>query len=393
MKESDLSKLVSQESFLNYCFKSNTNDVTYWEKWLKENPQHKDQVEEIKTTLLLLPIPAGEKVIDHDFKILKNSIANLNKVSPLKPSIKLWPLIAGITAILAVIVSVILFFNYRSKTRFNSDAIRLSNDLTPGGNKAILTLANGKTINLSDSKSGIVIKATGLTYNDGTAINYIQVKNSEISVIATPRGGQYSIELPDGTTVTLNASSTLKFPSTFQGLVNRTVELAGEGYFQVAHDKQHPFLVKSAGQTIEVLGTHFNINSYTDEPTITTTLLEGRVKVSSLHGAREVETILKPGEQSRLNHDGKLLIATVNPEEAIAWKNGYFLLDDDNFQSVMNKISRWYDVEVVYESMPRSLRLEGRISRARKLSAVLNALQETGKVHFKIEGRRVTVID
>lgn len=396
MEELDLNKIVSQESFLNYCFRNNPDDVAYWENWLKENAEYTDQVTEIRNAILLVPEPAGRKVIDHDFQLLKNSIAKLNNVTPVRPVIKLWPRIAGVAVAVVVILSGIYLLNDRNNASVNSPNIHLANDIAPGKNVATLTLANGKTITLSGSKSGVVIKASALTYSDGTTIENIKVKGTEISTITTPRGGQYNIELPDGTTVALNAASTLKFPSSFSGLVNRRVELAGEGYFQVAPDKKHPFIVKSAGQTIQVLGTHFNINSYDDEPVIKTTLLEGSIKVSTYLKGTSVPSpgntaILRPGEQAQLGDDGKLHTAEVNTKEVVAWKDGKFVFKDETLASIMRKISRWYNVDVIYQGINPEEPFWGSISKFENVSKVLEKLELTGGVHFKIEGKKIYV--
>ncbi|GAA0886525.1 hypothetical protein GCM10009120_51240 [Sphingobacterium siyangense subsp. cladoniae] len=303
---------------------------------------------------------------------------------------------AGIAAVLVLTLTAIYFTHLYSPTKNGQGLVNTANDIAPGKNVATLTLANGKTITLSDAKSGVVIKASALTYSDGTAIENIKIKGSEISTISTPRGGQYNIELPDGTTVALNAASTLKFPSSFSGLVNRRVELAGEGYFEVAPDKKHPFIVKTGEQTIEVLGTHFNINSYDDEPVIKTTLLEGSVKVATYVKGNSAQalggsTILKPGQQAQLGNDGKLHTTEVNTKEVVAWKDGKFVFKDETLGSIMRKISRWYNVDIIYQGISPEETFWGSISKFENVSKVLEKLELTGGVHFKIEGRKIYV--
>src|SRR5690606_13240443 len=153
------------------------------------------------------------------------------------------------------------------------------------------------------------------------------------NTITTPRGGQYMVVLPDGTKVWLNAASSLRFPTAFTGK-ERRVELSGEAYFEVAKSGI-PFLVNSAGQQIEVLGTHFNVMAYEDEASIKTTLLEGSVKVSNMKS--QISHLLRPGQQSSLSRDGSLKVTEVNTEEAAAWKNGYFIFANENIQSSMKK--------------------------------------------------------
>jgi transmembrane sensor len=302
--------------------------------------------------------------------------------------ISLWPRIASAAAILLVMGYG--FYFYKVQNRGIKDKISLAQDIPPGRNTAVLRLADGKTINLSDTKSGVVIADDKLVYNDGTGVSVdesVESKPNLEMTASTPRGGIYNVTLPDGTTVMLNAESSLKFPSVFTGK-NRKVELHGEAYFEVAKDKSHPFIVESEGQTVEVLGTHFNINSYVSNRYIKTTLLEGSVKVTG----KENELVLQPGEQSKLTA-GQLNVQRADIEEAISWKNGYFRFNDENIRDVMQKIARWYNVEVVYKDNPTSEGFTGTISRKSNISDVLDMLERTKIVHFEIEGRRVMVMN
>lgn len=301
---------------------------------------------------------------------------------------KLWPRIASAAAILLVLGAGFYFYNIQHKSI--KDKISLAQDIPPGRNTAILTLASGRTINLSDTKNGVVIAADKLVYNDGTRVADPENSKSNLPMemtASTPRGGIYTVTLPDGTTVILNAESSLKFPSVFKG-EKRKVELRGEAYFEVAKDKVHPFVVQSEGQVIEVLGTHFNINSYASNHYIKTTLLEGRVKVTGKNN----EMILRPGEQAKLIA-GQLTVMPVDTEEAVSWKNGYFRFNDENILDVMQKIARWYNIEVVYKDKPTSEGFTGTISRKSNISDVLDMLERTKIVHFEIEGRRVMVMN
>lgn len=309
-----------------------------------------------------------------------------------KPHIKVyrfWPKIA-VAAILLITSGIgLYFYTLKNKTDDNQSISVYVNDVPAGKNTAVLTLANGKKISLSDAKSGVVIKTSELTYNDGTVIENVNSKDSEISTISTPRGGQYNIELPDGTKVALNAASTLKFPSTFLGLVNRTVELAGEGYFQVAKDKKHPFIVKSGNQEVRVLGTHFNINCYPEEASIKTTLIEGSVQITGLSGIKTSKKLM-PGQQAELVSN-TIEVSNVDTESALAWKNGDFIFNED-IKTIMRQISRWYDVEVVYQGKVSEKEYIGTFSRSKSLIDILKALELTKRVHFKVEGRRITVM-
>lgn len=300
--------------------------------------------------------------------------------------IKFWPRVASVAAILFVLGTAVYFYNVRE--RGIKDKISLAQDIPPGKNTATLTLANGKTISLSDQKNSMIVTADKLVYNDGTRISDTEKATASVQMTATtPRGGMYNVILPDGTRVILNAESSLKFPSSFKGK-NRKVELSGEAYFEVYKDKLHPFIVESDGQTIEVLGTHFNVNSYEPRRDIKTTLLEGSVKVSGKNN----ELVLNPGEQSKLIA-GQLRAQSVDVEEAVSWKNGYFRFNDEKIVDVMQKIARWYNIEVVYKDQPTSEGFTGTISRKSNISDVLDMLERTKIVHFDIEGRRVTVMN
>ena len=206
------------------------------------------------------------------------------------------------------------------------------------------------------------------------------------NTVETPRGGQYQVTLADGSKVWLNAASSLKYPPVFNG-ASRQVELTGEAYFEIAKDKAHPFKVKTASQTVEVLGTSFDINNYPDEKNIATTLIEGSVKVTG--EARQV--IIRPGEQA-INNGEQIQVAQANIDNVTDWRNGDFYLNRVNFRVAMRKIARWYDIEVIYDaSVPDNIESGGWISRNNPLSAVLKAMERTGQVHFKVEGKKVYV--
>ncbi|MCR8562007.1 FecR family protein, partial [Mucilaginibacter sp. BJC16-A38] len=217
-----------------------------------------------------------------------------------------------------------------------------AHDIRPGTNKAILTLSNGHKITLNNAANGQLALQSGIQVIK-TANGQITYKIKEGSGtsdpvnannITTPNGGQWQVTLPDGTKVWLNSASSLTYPASFEMQKTRVVQLTGEAYFEVAKDKLHPFIVKTAIQSVQVLGTHFNINSYSEEPTVRTTLAEGSIKVTNLAGEMKQ---LVPGKMSVLRN-GSLTIADANIEEALAWKNGYFRFNDENIQSIMRKL-------------------------------------------------------
>ncbi|GGC33313.1 hypothetical protein GCM10011386_26760 [Parapedobacter defluvii] len=293
-----------------------------------------------------------------------------------------------ITAAAAVIIALSVGFYF-----FGID--RQTADIAPGGNRATLTLADGHTIELSEEKTGIVIGDL-LTYDDGTALDEADAgqRTSNVSnllTISTPKGGQYQITLPDGTKVWLNAASSLRYPIAFTGN-ERNVELTGEGYFEVAHNKAAPFRVHTEGQDVEVLGTHFNINSYADEPAVRTTLLEGSVRV---HPAPDYPAakpaLLLPGQQSVLSTAG-LQLQEVDTDEAIDWKNGEFVCHNEPLESIMRKLARWYNVDVEYrDTISGSELFSGTISRYDDVSTMLRMLEQAGDIRFEIRDRTILV--
>lgn len=273
----------------------------------------------------------------------------------------------------------------------------IENDIVPGGNKAVLTLSNGKKISLTDAENGTLAEQTGvqitktadgqLVYTILSDVHLGSNAKDQNNTIETPKGGRYQVRLPDGSNVWLNAASRLTFPSSFTSQKNRRVELYGEAYFEVAKDKAHPFIVKTVNQEVMVLGTHFNINSYVDEPDVKTTLLEGSIRVTENKG---IEKILKPGQQSTLTSKG-LKIENVDTDMAVAWKKNQFVFESDDIQYIMRMISRWYNVEVEYEGTIPKNKFGGAVSRFENVSEVLKSLESTGRVKFRIEGRRIFV--
>lgn len=276
----------------------------------------------------------------------------------------------------------------------------LKNDIGPGGDNAILELGNGTIINLDQASIGDLVDLDGLVVSkiaDGMLsfeISDSQNKGSnQMNSIRTPHGGQYKLKLPDGTEVWLNTSSILKFPNAFEEGI-RQVELIGEAYFEVAQlkdekNKPIPFYVNSKQQQVEVLGTHFMVSSYPDETVVKTTLLEGSVRVLALSSTSN--RMLVPGQQSQIQN-GQLDVREADIESEIAWKNGDFIFNNESLESIMKKIERWYDVEVDYQSPNKGFKFSGAVSRSKNLSEVLNIMELTGKIQFRIEGRRVVVM-
>lgn len=290
--------------------------------------------------------------------------------------VRLWTRIAVAAA---VVLALVIAGSYYTAHK-QPEIAQQQPDIAPGSNKATLTLTNGKSLDLSSVKTGVVINASALTYDDGSPVtSENNTSATQQMILHTPRGGTYQVVLPDGTKVWLNAASTLKFPATFAKLQERRVILDGEAYFEVAANAGQPFKVNAGTQLVEVLGTHFNINAYSEEPSPRTTLLQGSVRVGKL--------LLKPGEQAA----GAVKVTDVNVEEITGWKNGYFIFENEQLPSIMRKIARWYDVDVNYEGEVPTDEFGGRITRSCNLSQILRKLELTNKVHFKINGRTITV--
>lgn len=266
-------------------------------------------------------------------------------------------------------------------------------DVLPGGDRAILTLADGSIIDLDKASNGEIARQNGIIIRkaeNGQLEYFVEdptVAAMGINTIATPRGGQYQVNLPDGTKAWLNAASSLKYPYVF-AKNERLVQLTGEAYFEVAKDKDRPFRVQTNLQTVEVLGTHFNINAYADEPEIKTTLLEGAVKVNA--GGKQIR--LKPGEQSKLvgNNEQLSIDTNIDPDQYVAWKNEIFSFNNDDLKTVMRQISRWYDIDVRYKGKITQDRYFGEIPRNTNLSQVFEIL-ELSHINVEITGKTMTI--
>lgn len=318
----------------------------------------------------------------------------LNTISN-PPKVVLWKRIAAVAAILLFVTISWLLYQHNLSTPINETAV--GNKIVPGGNRAFLTLSNGKKLSLADAVNGTLANDAGVVISqsaDGQLLYTVSdnhLGNDKLSdqynAIETPRGGQFQVILPDGTHVWLNAASVLKYPVRFSK-AERTVELVGEAYFEVAKDPKRPFILQTLDQKVAVLGTHFNVNVYPEDKLHKTTLLEGAIRVSSKNG--ENPLLLKPGQEYESGH-GKPKVRQVDAEESVAWKNGEFVFTDESLESIMNKIARWYNVSISYEQVDPSTRFGGAVSRFSEISKVLEKLELTGEVNFRIHGRRIIV--
>lgn len=315
----------------------------------------------------------------------------------------LWRRIASVAAVLLLFVSPVLFILSKYTDNNTVEIAAGSHDIAPGSKGARLTLANGKVITLSNAKNGVLINGKKLKYNDGTDLaeeigGLAADGKPQIIKASTEKGQTYEITLPDGTIVWLNSASSIRFPSAFSVSGKRMVEITGEAYFEVSkkmvpaadglQNERQAFEVLSGRQKVSVLGTHFNINSYADEQVIKTTLLEGSVRLTTAAGS----IMLKPDQQATLL-DTTFKIAEVQATDALDWKRGDFEFKKEPLSSIMRKLARWYNIEVVYEErVDKNRTFTGSVTRKKSISRVLEMMQTTGELKFKIEGRQVTVM-
>lgn len=357
--------------------------------------------EKLAKSILVESIQKTEPLSQHDENRLQAILSRISeyKEVPAKNTRtahlrqKYWWAAAAVFIILCT-GSYFLFSNL-----FNSElkGIRektLVKDISPGGNKAYLTLADGSQIILDSAANGNLTNQGNTTVIklDNQVLYKTAGKATEVlyNTITTPRGGIYQLALSDGTKVWLNSSSTLRFPTSFIGR-ERKVDISGEAYFEVSRNNTMPFIVTISGkEEVEVLGTHFNINAYPDEPAINTTLLEGSVKITGLtmHNSH----IISPGQQAQMSTNGQIVVnRDADLEQVMAWKNGIFNFDNADLQTVLRQLSRWYSVDVVYEGAIPQREFEGEMQRDLNLSQVLRIL-EKNNVHFRIEGNKLVVM-
>lgn len=295
----------------------------------------------------------------------------------------------AIAASLIVFCSLFFLFLKKESVKEQVAATKILTDLEPGKNQAIITLSNNQKIVLNDNKSGVISEASNLIIkknknneitievNTNTSKENLQ---NELNTISTPKGGQFTIILPDKSKVYLNAETTLIFPSEFK-THERKVSLEGEAFFEIAKNKEKPFFVETEEMTIQVLGTHFNVNSYKSEQIKSTTLVEGSVKISTPTSSK----LMVPGQQADIKKGSdNISLQTVDIEQAIAWKNGYFLFIDKDLKTIMRSLARWYNFDIKYEESFKNETFTGTVSRTQNISEILKIFETTGTVKFKI---------
>jgi transmembrane sensor len=273
-------------------------------------------------------------------------------------------------------------------------------DVPPGNNKATLTLGSGKTIILEEANMDKIALDEGIAIRKGEKGELIYQAKPENKLtkpekrlsyhtIKTPKGCQYEVVLPDGSKVWLNAASSITFPVSFNRK-ERRVQLKGEAYFDVKGEAKRAFFVQTKEQLIHVLGTQFNVKSYANDENVNTTLIEGKVSVT-LNDSKGSNKLLKPGQQASINKEKKIIkIVNANMEQALAWKNGWFMFEDAYLKDILKTVARWYEIEVDYSKIP-AIRYTGAIPRDVNLSKVLAMLEKTGNVSFKIKDGKVEI--
>lgn len=383
---------LHDQDFLTWVKYPTAESNAYWAAVGEQHPQKAQQMHQARGLILLLNSPALPPVQDGGDRVWLK-IADAMK-EPVVRKIVPWRSIAA-AGILLVITAGFFIFRQAQPQKAVPSAALAKNDALPGKNMAVLTLANGQKVMLDSTGNGLLAREgnTSIRKAANGELIYEGADESELKVhinrIDIPRGAQYRLTLPDGTKIWLNAASSLQFPSSFTGK-DRTVELNGEAYFEVAADPEKPFRVISGHQSLDVLGTHFNINSYEEEDAVRTTLLQGSVRLTNT--LQQASRVLQPGQQAAMFRGNKpMRIINADIEEVMAWKEGYFIWNNEPIESIMRKLSRWYDIQPVYEKPLPDIGLSGMMSRSKSLPEVLKDLETTGTVHFRIEGRNVVI--
>jgi transmembrane sensor len=338
---------------------------------------------------------------EHETENLEKSILKKSQINAREHKFRYqwqWPA----AAIIALFVGIGIFF-YLNTAEIHSlpQQKTVLNKIMPVKNRATLVLGNGKVVNLEDIKKGeineegVIIKKT----DDGKLI-YENASNGKRdqrnqNILSTPRGGQYQLILPDGSKVWLSAASSLHYPTDFE-VEKRVVTLKGEAYFEIAKNQASPFIIHANGAKIHVLGTSFLVSAYDNTKKNTTTLVEGKVRIDVMlpdNESNKNSMILKPGEQATLDVETKKIsMRQIDINDILAWKRGALVFQGDNIRTVMKTIERWYDVDVVYTGDVSGETFIGTVSKFDSLEKLLNTIELTGGVHFKIEGRKVFVM-
>ncbi|MEO8820118.1 MAG: FecR domain-containing protein [Ginsengibacter sp.] len=391
------SDFALDDNFIDWVLFPDDEKDEFWNHFIITMPAQKKNIKTAKSLILSFDNSRQEAPEEIKKKIWQSIISKTENGRIVKMKSRKWWMVAA--SVLIIIIGALTFsYLNKNENKKNQDIAGNSkpkNDIAPGGNKAVLTLANGNTIVLDSAQNGtlsqqgnakVVKQVNGqLIYQKDENIHSDTV---QYNTITTPRGGQYQLVLEDGSKVWLNAASSIRFPTAFTGK-ERDVQITGEAYFEVVHNAEMPFHVKVNDMEVTVLGTHFNISAYEDEGLIKTTLLEGSVKVSN----KDKSVMIVPGEQAQIaeNTNQINIKKQVDLEEVVAWKNGKFIFHDADIQAIMRQLERWYNITVSYGPNLSNEEFEGVISRNVNLSQILSMLQKTSAVKFEVDGRRIIV--
>ena len=366
--------------------KATPDEIAFIEKYYKYFESGKDLTD-------LLSKNETNQVQNRMLEKIKAGIAEKNtKVISLKRRRIAWTAAASV-----LLIAGSLFFFQLNRQKANSNSTSKikfppSQDIAPGSNKATITLGDGSQVFLNDSTTGIIARqgntkvvrlSTGEVVYNNNKVN----SKAFINTMTTPRGGRYQLMLSDGTKVWMNSESSITYPTAFSES-ERRVKITGEVYFEVAKNEKQPFFVDlNDGTEIRVLGTHFNVNTYQDNGSITTTLLEGSVRINN----KSTMQMLKPGQQAEVNNNTISVNGNVDIDQVMAWKDGNFSFNDTKLEAVMKQLSRWYDMNIIYEGKIPQMKFWGGISMNSPLSLVLEILEES-KVNFRIENKNLIVL-
>lgn len=390
---------LQDDSFLRYCMGVSEEDTRRWEDWIRENPDRQVPFEQARKIFDAINGQQGQlhAAVSQFRLLLREHVANTTAQAPaaLTPPARgqqrrlYWWAAAAVL----VLVAATGWYQYSRYREQHLATARPIHDVQPGTTKAMLTLADGTAVPLDSTGASQFEEKDGTRINKGQgSLVYDHSGNTTekilFNTLATPRGGEYQITLPDGSRVWLNAASSLRFPTRFAGN-DRTVYLNGEAYFEISPNAQQPFHVQlSDNQQITVLGTSFNVMNYADENNITTTLVTGKVMVSRPDGQ---QAVLAPSQQAVITKgQNHITVSDADVDKTIAWKTGMFEFEDDDLPSIMRTIARWYDVEVVYNGNIPDQHYSGSIRKTSTLSQALRILQTAG-IQYSITNKTITI--
>jgi len=359
-------------------------EESIFDTWYKESASHREYFEKVKENYQI-------EITEAELDLNKAWQAVDKRISPKKSRKSYYKY--AIAASVALLLGIGYFTVTKTNVIDSGKGTIETGEVIQNSNDIVLTLSDGSKVILNDQKNGVVAsqQSVVITKDKDGSIRYDENNDQHTgkptyNTLITPNGKTFQIALPDGTNVWMNAGSSLKYPTYFDGN-ERSVVLTGEAYFEVSHNEKMPFKVFSNGQQVEVLGTHFNIRAYENEPVLKTTLLEGKIKVTE----DDNTIIVKPGQQTTVTIDRHTMkIAEVNTELAIAWKNRLFYFENAKYDEIMREIERWYDVKVIYKGKIPDEKFQGAIQKDLKLDQVLKML-ESKDVHFKVSGKEVLV--